>query len=314
MLALGSLSRPFMFQNIESDVAVDHVDQTALVERDVVALRRGRAGRGVWDEMADLARAQRTGDVDDPQSTAEPDSIDDGARHALAELVRAEAGAGRAAEGRIELAHLELPERLDGAEIADVEGQQARMRATAPRLLLLRPQRLLLLVDRNRDAAAADAARHRHHGMRRLRKQRMVIVRADSFRPRQIGDIDDPKARMPAARPHLVAEAQRMVKAVPPAGPGRRLATLDMLPRHPPACDFLRLPRLAQIVEDEDIAEVSFHLGRDVGGALVHVEAMHADAAGLLIADQLRPRGLGHVVDLEAAVVIAALLERFEHR
>src|SRR5262245_63346603 len=41
---------------------------------------------------------------------------------------------------------------------------------------------------------------------------------------------------------------------------------------------------------------------------------MHADAAGLVIADQLRPRGLGYVVDLEAAVVIATLLERFEHR
>src|SRR5262245_59906835 len=41
---------------------------------------------------------------------------------------------------------------------------------------------------------------------------------------------------------------------------------------------------------------------------------MHADAAGLVIADQLRPRGLGHVVDLETAVVIPALLERLEHR
>src|SRR5262249_34912955 len=201
------------------------VERPACVGGDVVARGGGPARGGLWDEMADLARAQRIGDVDDPQSTAEPDSVDDGARHALAELVRAEAGAGRAAEGRIELAHLELPERLDGAEIADIEGQQARMRATAPRLFLVRAQRLILLVDRNRDAAAADAARHRHHGMRRLRKQRMVIVRAGSFRPRQIGDIDDPKARMPAARPHLVAEAQRMVKAVPPAGPGRRLAT-----------------------------------------------------------------------------------------
>ena len=41
---------------------------------------------------------------------------------------------------------------------------------------------------------------------------------------------------------------------------------------------------------------------------------MHADAAGLVIANQLRPRGLGDVVDLEAAVVIAAPLERFERR
>src|SRR5262245_62502374 len=156
MLALGSLSRPFIFQNIESDVAVDHVDQPALVERDVVALRRGRAGRGLRDEVADLARAQRVGDVDDAQAAAEPDGIDDRARHALAELVRAEARAGRAAEGRIELAHLELSERLDGTEVADIERQQARMRAPAPRLLLARAQRLVLLVDRHGDAAAAE--------------------------------------------------------------------------------------------------------------------------------------------------------------
>src|SRR5262249_11795712 len=136
MLASRCLPRPFILQNIESDVAVDHVDQTALIERDVVALGRGPARRGLRDEMADLAWDQRIGDVDDAQAAAEPDGIDDGARHALAELVGAEAGAARAAEGRIELAHLKLSERLDGAEVADIEGQKARMRAPAPRLLL----------------------------------------------------------------------------------------------------------------------------------------------------------------------------------
>src|SRR5215831_11177141 len=158
MLASRCLPRPVVLQDIESDVAVDHVDQTAFVERDVVALGRGPARRGLRDEMADLARAFRIGDVDDAQAAAEPDGIDDGARHALAELVRPEAGAARAAEGRIELAHLELPERLDSAEVADIEGQEARMRAPAPRLLLARAQRLVLLVDRHGDAAAADAA------------------------------------------------------------------------------------------------------------------------------------------------------------
>src|SRR5258708_32550866 len=98
--------------------------------------------------MADLARPHRIGDVDAPQAATEPDGIDDGARHAFAELVRPEAGAARAAEGRIELAHLELSERLDGTEIADTEGQQARMRAPARRPLPVRPPRLVLLVDR----------------------------------------------------------------------------------------------------------------------------------------------------------------------
>src|SRR5215471_18076422 len=111
----------------------------------------------------------------------------------------------------------------------------------------------------------------------------MVIASTGAFRPCQIGYVDDPKAPMPAARPHLVAETQRMMQPVAPTGPGRRLAARDVLPGHPPARDFLWLSRLAQIVDDEDVADVSIHLGRDVGVALVHVEAVHADAAGLLI-------------------------------
>src|SRR5262245_23960588 len=173
-------------QDVEPDVAVDQIDQAARVERDVVALRRGPTGRRLRNEMADLARAPRIGDVDDAQPAAEPDGVDDGARHALAELVRAEAGAARAAERRIKLAHLELRERLDGAEIADIEGQQAGMRAPTPRLFLARALRLVFLVDRERDAAAADALRHRHHGMGRLGKQRMIVVGSDTLRPCQV--------------------------------------------------------------------------------------------------------------------------------
>src|SRR5439155_806282 len=136
-------------------------------------------------EMADLARVERIGDIDNPQSAAEPDRVDDVARHALAELVRAEARAGSSGKRRIELAHLELPDRPDVAEIADVERQNTGMRAAAPRLLLARALGLVLLVDRERDAAAAGAAGHRHHRMRRLRKQRMVVVAAGGFRLRQ---------------------------------------------------------------------------------------------------------------------------------
>src|SRR3954471_14751531 len=222
-------------QNVEADMAIDHIDEAALVERHVIALRRGPARHRLGDEMADLAWAQRIGDVDDPQPAAEPDGVGDGAGHPLTELVGAEARAARAAEGRVELTDLKLRERLDGAEIADVEGQQARMRASAPRLLLVRALRLVLLVDRKRDAAAADAIRHRHHRVSRLRKQWMVIVGAGASRPREVGHVDDPEAAVPAARPHLVAESQRMVEPVPAAGPARGFATLDVLPGHPPA-------------------------------------------------------------------------------
>ena len=91
------------------------------------------------------------------QAAAKPDRVHDGARHALAELVRAEPRAGGAAERRIELAHLELPERLDIAEVGHVERQDAGMRAPAPRFFLAGALGLVLLVDRERNAPAADA-------------------------------------------------------------------------------------------------------------------------------------------------------------
>ena len=46
--------------------------------------------------------------------------------------------------------------------------------------------------------------------------------------------------------------------------------------------------------------------------ARIHREAVHADAAGLLIGDQLRLRGIGDVVDLEAAVLVALRAGRLE--
>src|ERR1700730_19319409 len=122
---------PRLFQKIEAGVTVDHVDQSARIERHVVALRSGPARYGLRDEIAHLARALRIGNVDDAQSAGEPDGMDERAGHVLAELVRAEARAARAAKGRVELADLELPERLDVGDIGDVERQYAGMRPAA---------------------------------------------------------------------------------------------------------------------------------------------------------------------------------------
>ena len=44
----------------------------------------------------------------------------------------------------------------------------------------------------------------------------MIVVAADGLRPREVGHVDDAEAAVPAARPHLVAEAQRMVQPVAP--------------------------------------------------------------------------------------------------
>src|SRR4029078_1332950 len=77
-------------QNVEADVAVDHVNEATLVERHVIALRRGPARHRLGGEKVELARAERIGHIDDPQPAAEPDSVGDGAGHPLAELVGAE--------------------------------------------------------------------------------------------------------------------------------------------------------------------------------------------------------------------------------
>src|SRR5262245_40710806 len=161
--------------------------------------------------------------------------MDDGANHALAELVRAEARAADAAERGIELAHLELAKRLDRAGVADVERQDTGMGAPAPGLLLARALRLILLVDRERDAPALERLLDRHDGVGRLLEQRMIVVGAEPPGLRQIGNVDDPEAGVPAARPHLVAEAQRVVQPMLAAGPGRGLAAGNVLARHPPA-------------------------------------------------------------------------------
>src|SRR2546430_1161906 len=82
------------------------------VERDVVALRRAPARHGLGDEIADLVWTKGIGHVDDPKPAAEPDGMHDRARHPFAELMRAEASAARAAEGRIDVSDLEFAERL----------------------------------------------------------------------------------------------------------------------------------------------------------------------------------------------------------
>ena len=115
---------------------------------------------------------------------------------------------------------------------------------------------------------------------------------------------------MPAAGPELVAEAQRMMQAVAPPDPRGFFTAGQMLARHPPARHFLGPRRIADVVDDEDVADVAFHLGRDVGVAAVHVEAMHTASPRALMLDQLRPLAIRDVVQLEAAVRVRRFLDR----
>src|SRR3979411_2888507 len=159
--------------------------------------------------------------------------------------MRAKAGTAHAAEGGIALADLKLRERLDVGKIRDVERQYAGMRPPAAGGLLGRILRLVFLVNDKCDAPTAYGVRQRHHRMRRLREERMIVVAADRFGLRQVRYVDHAESAVPAARPHLIAEAQRMMQAMAPSRPGRLLAGSHVLARHPPARDFPRLWRIA---------------------------------------------------------------------
>src|SRR6185437_1378887 len=96
-----------IFEHVESDEPVHHINQTAWVKHNVIALWRGAPGHRLRNEMANLARRHRVGHVDDAQAATEPYGVNQRAGHALVVLVRAEARARRAGKWRIELAHLE---------------------------------------------------------------------------------------------------------------------------------------------------------------------------------------------------------------
>ena len=186
------------------------------------------------------------------------------------------------------------------------------MRPAAARLLLVGILRMIFFIDADRDAPPGALDRHRHDRMRRLGKRRVIIVRRHSLRFGEVGNIDDTETAVPAARPHLVAEAQRVVQTVTLARPGRGFAGGEVLPRHPPARNFLRLCRVLHVVSDKDIAHEAVHLGRDIGVARVHIETVHADAAGEMMMDQLGLRLVGDVVDAEAAVAVGLRLVLFD--
>ena len=117
---------------------------------------------------------------------------------------------------------------------------------------------------------------------------------------------------MPAARPHLVAETQRVMQPMALARPGWFLAAgNDVVPAStsvkPP-----RALRIAQIIGHEDVADEAVHLRGDVGVTSVHIEAVHANAAGQLMVDQGRLCGIGHVVDPEPAIPIRLLFRRLD--
>ncbi len=90
------------------------------------------------------------------------------------------------------------------------------------------------------------------------------------------GGLQDNEAAVPIAHIEPIADAHRMMAAVRGAFPGRLLATRGPLARHPPAANLLRLGRLLEVDDGDDVAEIAVELGRAINVAAVEGETVHA--------------------------------------
>ena len=108
----------------------------------------------------------------------------------------------------------------------------------------------------------------------------MVVVSADGDGLADIVDINNAHAAMPAAREQTVAQTHGVVQAVLAPRPGGFFAPREVLAGDVPARHFLRLGGVFQIIDNENVANVAGHLGRDVGVLVIHVEAVHAATVG----------------------------------
>src|ERR1700674_900340 len=77
------------FDDVDAALAVDQVAQTPIVGRDVVGGGEREPLRRVCFVVRHLARGERIGDVENPQSFREPREWDDGALEALGGLMTA---------------------------------------------------------------------------------------------------------------------------------------------------------------------------------------------------------------------------------
>ena len=67
------------FDDVDAVHAIDEIDEPAIVDRHVVGRRPLRAGGRIGQEMTDLLRRERIGEVDQPQPLREPGERNDGA-------------------------------------------------------------------------------------------------------------------------------------------------------------------------------------------------------------------------------------------
>ena len=95
-----------------------------------------------------------------------------------------------------------------------------------------------------------------------------------------------------------------MVQAMLGASRVRLGAARYVLSLHRPARDLHRLGRIADVIDHQDVADVTLHLSRNIGVILVHIEPVYALAVSF---DKAHELGIGPILDVinaEAAVGI----------
>src|SRR5438034_1599598 len=75
------------FDDVDAAHPIDEIDQSAIVDRDVVGRGTRLAIGGIGQEVTDLARREWIGDIDEPQPLGEPRERDDVAAQAFRGLM-----------------------------------------------------------------------------------------------------------------------------------------------------------------------------------------------------------------------------------
>src|SRR5262245_40553585 len=86
-------SRPCVFENFQAIKSIQQIDPSLAVQENIIRLHSFLPRARRWNVITDLFRLMRIGNIDDPQSAAEPSEINQAVGHALIALVRAEATA-----------------------------------------------------------------------------------------------------------------------------------------------------------------------------------------------------------------------------
>src|SRR5712691_11465715 len=117
-----------------------------------------------------------------------------------------------------------------------------------------------------------------------------------------VGDVEDDQARFSVGE--IDERAFDVRRTVQRDLALRLLTARHVLPRHPPAAGFDGLRRIADIDDHVDVAAVAGHARREMHVAPARIKiAMRAGAAGLVLAEALRPRRIGEAPDEDALVV-----------